>query len=607
MGRFAESVQLGGGRSSLRIASCVNGSTMVGPIQFDRQQFTAAFSPDGTLIAVPFEFRDKIGRLTLLDSTSGVERWSIDFPGAAKCASFNPNGTQIAVGVWGEGEFGHVLLIDTVAGRTIAKFIADGSHAVIDSLFDNTGERLIAADFDGDVHVWDRSSTKKIAKFQVSDNTTEAIAVNGDSTQIAVAIADGSIRMFDLTSGQPVSPWIAPVTGVHQLSIKDGEICVESIERVVRWRLPPSDKPLHHVDAATAVVQVIAANDGTAAIVRSQESLGEGHIVQWVRTDGPSVVHQRDIEFLTTNLENDLIIGVGRDGVANVFAWNADEVRSGIPLHVRPLDAIAAATDHFVLISDRERIRLYDPKTNSVIKDRIPELTAIVDVAFTPDGRRIAVCRRAEREAVCIYDIASGRRLAQLKEPLGLYPHSPGFTADGKRLIFTDAQKGPLVMDTDTGLVVSRPKAHSHWSVTAEMSRDRQFYATSSEDGTLAVRHSASGDLALPMLQLDGRTMNVSFSGDGRLLAYSTETGTYVVGLDSGLQVAPLEPLGIEGLLAFAIKTQVLWTASPRNGSILRMDLEPDPRPTTQLVAEARELSHKQIDTTGGLSVVDEE
>ena len=120
-------------------------------------------------------------------------------------------------------------------------------------------------------------------------------------------------------------------------------------------------------------------------------------------------------------------------------------------------------------------------------------------LAVSADGRRVAFA--AGRRTVLLYDLASGRRVADLGPPppavdaprrparARVYPasqpagigHRPLFSGDGRRLIVTAADGRASVFDADTGRAVDNRRYPADRS--ASLSGDGSLLATVTADG----------------------------------------------------------------------------------------------------------------------------
>jgi WD40 repeat protein len=104
---------------------------------------------------------------------------------------------------------------------------------VNDVEFSRQGTRVVVADEDGNVRVWDRAITEPIAVLRGHDSTVFAATFAADGTTVASTGADGTVRLWDASTGQIVADgpsWINSAVFTRD----DSRIVVGSADGTVR-------------------------------------------------------------------------------------------------------------------------------------------------------------------------------------------------------------------------------------------------------------------------------------------------------------------------------------------------------------------------------------
>ena len=148
----------------------------------------------------------------------------------------------------------------------------------------------------------------------------------------------------------------------------------------------------------------------------------------------------------------------------------------------------------------------------------------ILDVAFSPDGRRVACCSRDG--AARLWDVQTGQMLATLRE------HDKGvdqmyyrvlFTADGQRLITAGTDHNLRVWDVATGAVIHVLRGHSDEIYTIDITRDGTRIASGAKDNTVRLWDARTGECTAVVRAHHDHIYDVAFSPDGRRLASASQ------------------------------------------------------------------------------------
>jgi WD40 repeat protein len=171
--------------------------------------------------------------------------------------------------------------------------------------------------------------------------------------------------------------------------------------------------------------------------------------------------------------------GAGGSGLASVWDAATGQERCQVPMAKGTLSAAFHSKAHWVAFASAQEIQLIEPATGRLLKTISGAGSAILDLAVSPDGARLAV--GGEGGHVEVFEVADGRRIWSVK-------------ADG-----------------------------AQWGVA--FSPDGRRLATTGYDFTLHLWEPASGQEVFALRDLPQQGFDVQWSPDGHRLAHMGGTG----------------------------------------------------------------------------------
>ena len=218
-----------------------------------------------------------------------------------------------------------------------------------------------------------------------------------------------------------------------------------------------------------------------------------------------------------------------------------------MPGHTRYVLAVAYRPDGQRLAStsgnptavppQQGEVKVWDADTGREVISFVPEVACALSMAFSPDGRLLALCGMDRR--VQVYDAETGQVVSTLRDHAG-QAISVAFSRDGT--LASGADDGVVILwDLESGKPrqTLRSPADPIWGLA--FSPDGTRLAAASFDllsrvrGKVKVWDTASGREAL---SLPGQ-FSVAFSPDGRRLAASAPRAPNRPGVDSRLGSRP--------------------------------------------------------------------
>lgn len=400
------------------------------------------------------------------------------------------------------------------------------------------GQRVVARDQAGVIHLWDAQSGKTLATLGLP---LHGLAGCPDSEQIAVVSADQQLWLWPLNTAHPTSHYVhpAPVMAValgYAPAIADqptyvATACTDHLVRV--WDVACMSDPLatfHHAAPVNALAfsldgqfLVSGSNDGLATVwsIAKRQQVAvlscpdqqaaifavafspDGQLVAtagldrkvslWLWQEKQVVAalpHASSVLALRFHPVLRQLVTACRDGTAQV--WEIDSAtRLGLFQHAGPVNALAIdATGQFLATASADHtVGLWD--WHSLQKVALVEHQANVSaVVFTDPETLITGCDDGAVRLWALTDVYKPQQTKLFPDKLQAVTFSP----DGQRLTALAGDRYAALWDTATGT----PIANLAQSATVQQvvfSPDGQRLATIHTDHNVRVWDAALGDL----------------------------------------------------------------------------------------------------------------
>jgi WD40 repeat protein/serine/threonine protein kinase/tetratricopeptide (TPR) repeat protein len=471
---------------------------------------TIDFSPDGSRLLALVESKGSTGtavtRLAVWDAGSGEELPSIASPAPnANPVSFSFSNDGTLAVVWhasappasGLATTSAVWLHDAVTGRPRSLFAAhqgDGGYISFVK-FSVAGKSLLTLSNLGAIKIWDTATQHVLRRLPNPLGKVRAIGFDGEN-KVFTAETDGVLKTWEIANRPLVLPLSRPSYLLPPILSADGKRLVvgsrdQSVPEI-KWPFAvASARTLGLLGSPLAREPVLAMSAYVAArAIKRPPSIIE---VRDADTGAPMLTVKSERGHYALSANGKRLASWEWDferTVPNpVIVWEIDTGKrvATIALADRPTFvqgfALSADGSRLAVYTDstmprRGSLNVWDVATSTVLLHQ--ELEPAVDLAFSPDGNRIAFRQMplgTNKPAFHVRDVQTGKDV-WTRPWYGPY----AFSADGRRLAiclnYRSEPKETLVADAATGEELLRLDAEDDRTSAVALNHDGQRLLT---------------------------------------------------------------------------------------------------------------------------------
>ncbi|MFI5460689.1 MAG: protein kinase [Isosphaerales bacterium] len=398
---------------------------------------------------------------------------------------------------------------------------------VQDAAFSPDGKLVVTGGDDGTVRLWDATTGRPVGPILQHQREVNSVAFSPDGKTILTGSIDGTARLWDAATGRQAGPPFRP-QGDGEVTVAfspDGKTvvagCLDGFARL--WDVAtgrPLGQGLRNIGQPVAF-----SPDGKTLVTR------RGPASLWDAASGrhlgPTFDNVLQVRSAALSPDGKTLLTGSVDGTARFW----DPV-TGQPLgppmkgHDDRVRDVAFSPDGEIFLtgSTDKTARLWDALTGQPIGLPLQHQGPVVAVAFSPDGKSFVTASSDFTVRVCHAD---------LYRPVGLVLEPPGcnaaaFSPDGQ-IILTGSRNGTArLWSAADGRPLSPPLRHSAMinDHAVAFSPDGKIALTGSKDKTARMWAVPSGRPVGPALTHQGQVTAVAFSPDGKTILTGSDERT---------------------------------------------------------------------------------
>ncbi|HEY3567617.1 MAG TPA: hypothetical protein VGP73_06765 [Thermoanaerobaculia bacterium] len=471
-------------------------------------------------------------KVTVFDTKSGDEMFSIEVPDKINKIAYSPDGTQLVI----VGAFGTELW-DVQGGGPKLLYKNDVGE-VLSAAFSMDGERLATGDAEGKILIWNVKDPQTRHELPGNDRRQVwAVAFSPNSQSLLSVSQDAGVQLWDVGGQRSLFDLPRSPLAVTELvfSSNGKTLAISGSNAVTVCSLEPRPSCVRPL-SGTRIVNVSQKYWGTwirkVAFDQSERCLliltSDGAVSFWsIETD--QIV--RAAERFPAPQNRAVAFHPQAKKIASVFGDSGEyalkvtgEIDKGavdLPdqgineIEVNRLEFDSSAK--YLAVGYRSGlVKLWNLESQKVMYTAQGHTNGIQAIRFSPDSKLFATA--AADNTARVWDTASGRELLILRGHAG-WVTSLAFSQDGGELVTGD-QRGSV-------RVWSLSLMYHEGSVRRlALSQDGKFLATAGEDQVAKVWKYPSGEFAYALIGHKGALWDVKFSPDGTRIATASEDKT---------------------------------------------------------------------------------
>lgn len=351
-----------------------------------------------------------------------------------------------------------LILIDISSGREISQLTISDTP-ITRLMFIENPDRIVAASADGRLRVWEIDSGLLQLTLE-ADASIEDLSLSPDALQIAGAVANGTLRIWDLTRAEETQRFLGQGRFVGSVAYHPNNQIIFSASGNLVWVWDINSRfAFMQLEGHTDRVNDIALNnDGSRAITASTD----GTLRLWDTATGKTLRAMNgegsSIQAVAFSPTQDRALSGNLAG--SVVLWNTITGRriSVLEGHTETVLALDFSPDGKQALSGSldGRVILWDVESGEIIRALEGHTGGIRTVAFSPDGA-LALSGSSDR-TIRLWNLADGEEINRYEGHTGAVS-AVSFTPDGTLLVSSSFDGTIRLWDMESGFELRRYQA----------------------------------------------------------------------------------------------------------------------------------------------------
>jgi WD40 repeat protein len=356
--------------------------------------------------------------------------------------------------------------------------------------------------------------------------TVNAVAVTPDGRRAVAASGDGTLRLWDLDSGQTLHTLEGHTRRVNAVALTpDGWRALSASEdgTLRLWDLD-NGQTLRTLEGHTRAVNAVAlTSDGWRAVSAS----GDGTLRLWDLDNGQTLreikAHQSAAYAVAAIADGRRVVSGSAGGMLRVWDWESGQMLREIKAHQSAVNAVGVIGTgrRIVSASAGGMLRVWDSENGQRLREIKAHQSAINAIGIAPDGRR-SVSASSDR-ALGVWDLESGERLRSLRGHLDEV-RTVAITLEARHAVSGSADGTLRIWDWESGKILRSLDLDSVRAVA--VTPKGRCAVSGSAGGTLRVWDWQNGQMLREIKAHQSAINAVAIAVEGRCAISGSAGGT---------------------------------------------------------------------------------
>ncbi|MCB9078723.1 MAG: hypothetical protein H6631_14070 [Anaerolineaceae bacterium] len=393
--------------------------------------------------------------------------------------------------------------------------------------FSPNGQVLAAGTAEGQVRMWRVTDGQPLLTCEGHLGAVWSVAFSPDGRLLAGGSTDGTVRLWQVDTGHCLQTLAGHTSQIWSIAFSpDGRLLASSSnDQTVRlWEVDTGHGRQTLAGHTHSVRSIAFSPDGRLLASGSFDNT----VRLWEVNTGHGLKtlagHTHSVSSVAFSPDSRLLASGSFDQTVRLWEVDTGHGLQTLAGHANWISSVAFSPNGHFLVSGSmdQTLRLWEVDTGHCRQTLAGHTHWVSAVAFSPDG---LLASSSNDQTVRLWEVPSGHCLKTLAGHTN-WVWSVAFSPDGRFLANGNSDGTVHLWEVNTGQSLQRLSGHTNWVSSVAFSPDGRLLASGSQDETVRLWEVSTGQ---NLKTLSGHTNAVwlaAFSPDGRLLASSSEDHT---------------------------------------------------------------------------------